>query len=68
MQLDGTTNGTRGRAAIDLTGIDMTGKTLCVFNEQYNGDKNTDCASVLVLFLLPRLRSRPFPQRIWQTP
>lgn len=45
VQLDGTTNGTRGRAAIDLTGIDMTGKTLCVFNEQYNGDYKTDYAS-----------------------
>ena len=45
VQLDGTTNGTRGRAAIDLTGIDMTGKTLCVFNEQYNGDCKTDLAS-----------------------
>ena len=45
VQLDGTTNGTRGRAAIDLTDIDMTGKTLCVFNEQYNGDRKTDLAS-----------------------
>ena len=41
VQLDGTTNGTRGRAAIDMTGIDMTGKTLCVFNEQFNGDHKT---------------------------
>ena len=47
VQLDGTTNGTRGRAAIDLTGIDMTGKTLCVFNEQFNGDHKTDYASAL---------------------
>ena len=47
MQLDGTTNGTRGRAAIDLTGIDMTGKTLCVFNEQFNGDHKTDYAGAL---------------------
>ena len=47
VQLDGTTNGTRGRAAIDLTGIDMTGKTLCVFNEQFNGDHKTDYAGVL---------------------
>ena len=45
VQLDGTTNGTRGRAAIDLTDIDMTGKTLCVFNEQCNGEKKTDYAS-----------------------
>ena len=47
VQLDGTTNGTRGRAAIDLTGIDMTGKTLCVFNEQFNGDHKTDYAGAL---------------------
>ena len=47
MQLDGTTNGTRGRAAIDLTGIDMTGKTLYVFNEQFNGDHKTDYAGAL---------------------
>ena len=47
VQLDGTTNGTRGRAAIDLTGIDMTGKTLCVFNEQFNGDYKTDYAGAL---------------------
>ena len=47
VQLDGTTNGTCGRAAIDLTGIDMTGKTLCVFNEQFNGDHKTDYAGAL---------------------
>ena len=47
VQLDGTTNGTRGRAAIDLTGIDMTDKTLCVFNEQFNGDHKTDYAGAL---------------------
>ena len=47
VQLDGTTNGTRGRAAIDLTGIDMTGKTLCVSNEQFNGDHKTDYAGAL---------------------
>ena len=47
VQQDGTTNGTRGRAAIDLTGIDMTGKTLCVFNEQFNGDHKTDYAGAL---------------------
>ena len=47
VQLDGTTNGTRGRAAIDLTGIDLTGKTLCVFNEQFNGDHKTDYAGAL---------------------
>ena len=47
VQLDGTTNGTRGRAAIDLTGIDMTGKTLCVFNEQFNRDHKTDYAGAL---------------------
>ena len=47
VQLDGTTNGTRGRAAIDLTGIDMTGKTLCVFNEHFNGDHKTDYAGAL---------------------
>ena len=47
VQLDGTTNGTCGRAAIDLTDIDMTGKTLCVFNEQFNGDHKTDYAGAL---------------------
>ena len=47
VQLDGTTNGTCGRTAIDLTGIDMTGKKLCVFNEQFNGDYKTDYASML---------------------
>ena len=47
VQLDGTTNGTRGRAAIDLTDIDMTGKTLCVFNEQFNGNHKTDYAGAL---------------------
>ena len=47
VQLDGTTNGTYGRTAIDLTGIDMTGKTLCVFNEQFNGDYKTDYAGAL---------------------
>ncbi|MCI8668677.1 MAG: LPXTG cell wall anchor domain-containing protein [Lachnospiraceae bacterium] len=36
-----------GTVEIDLTGIDMTGKTLHVFNEQYNGDKMTDYASEL---------------------
>ena len=61
VQLDGTTNGTRGRAAIDLTGIDMTGKTLCVFNEQYNGDKNTDCASVLCAVSLTAAPLPAFP-------
>ena len=44
-QLDGTTHGDSGTAEINLSGIDMTGKTLCVFNEQYNGDKKTDYAS-----------------------
>ena len=44
-QLDGTTNGASGTVEIDLSGIDMTDKTLCVFNEQYNGDKKTDYAS-----------------------
>ena len=47
VQLDGTTNGTRGRAAIDLTGIHMTGKTLYVFHEQFNGDHKTDYAGAL---------------------
>ena len=31
-----------GTVGIDLTGIDMTGKTLYVFNEQYNGGANDD--------------------------
>ncbi len=61
VQLDGTTNGTRGRAAIDLTGVDMTGKTLCVFNEQYNGNKNTDCASVLCAVSLTAAPLPAFP-------
>ena len=46
-QLNGTLNGSRGQVRIDLSGIDMTGKTLCVFNEQYNGDDQTDYASAL---------------------
>ena len=42
-----------GTVNIDLSGIDMTGKTLCVFSEQYNGGENddtklTDYASELV--------------------
>ncbi len=36
-----------GAVEIDLTGIDMTGKKLYIFNEQYNGDKMTDFASEL---------------------
>ncbi|MGN1306712.1 MAG: DUF6273 domain-containing protein, partial [Faecousia sp.] len=44
-QLDGTTNRASGKVEIDLSGIDMTGKTLCVINEQYNGDKMTDFSS-----------------------
>ena len=34
-----------GTLQIDLSGIDMTGRTLSVFSEQYNGDKKTDYAS-----------------------
>ncbi|MBR5390568.1 MAG: S-layer homology domain-containing protein [Clostridia bacterium] len=37
-----------GTREIDLSGIEMTDKTLCVFNEQYNGEKKTDYASKLV--------------------
>lgn len=53
LQLDGTTNGASGTVQLDLTGIDMTGKTLYVFNEQYNGGakddtKASDYASPLV--------------------
>ncbi len=36
-----------GTATIDLSGIDMTDKTLYVFSEQCNGDKETDYASEL---------------------
>ncbi len=36
-----------GTVEIDLTGIDITGKTLYVFNEQYNDDKTTDYTSDL---------------------
>lgn len=42
-----------GTVEINLAGIEMTGKTLYVFNEQYNGGANddtklTDCASEFV--------------------
>ena len=36
-----------GTVEIDLTDIDMTDKTLYIFNEQYNGDKMTDFTSEL---------------------
>ncbi len=53
-QLDGTTNTASGTVEIDLSGINMTGKTLCVFNEQYNGDKMTDYASALCTLSLSK--------------
>ncbi len=36
-----------GSVTLDLSSIDMAGKTLYIFNEQYNGDKKTDYASEL---------------------
>ena len=39
---------TYGELLLDLTDIDMSDKTLHVFNEQYNGDKMTDYASQFV--------------------
>ena len=48
MQLDGTVNTSSGTATINLTGIDMTCKTLYIFNENYNGDYMTDYSSALV--------------------
>ena len=36
-----------GTVTLDLSSIDMAGKTLYIFNEQYNGDKRTDYASEL---------------------
>ena len=38
---------TAGTATLDLSGIDMAGKALYIFNEQYNGDYQTDYASAL---------------------
>lgn len=53
LQLDGATNGASGTVEIALTGIDLTGKTVYLFNEQYNGGaqddtKLTDYASPLI--------------------
>ena len=53
LHLDGTTNGASGTVNLDLSGLDLSGKTLYVFNEQYNGGANddtklTDYASALV--------------------
>ena len=36
-----------GTVTLDLSSIDMAGKTLYIFNEQYNGDYQTDYASAL---------------------
>ena len=47
LQLDGMLNLAMGCVTIDLSGIDMTGKTLYVFNEQDNGNGMTDYASAL---------------------
>ena len=47
LQLDGMLNLAMGCVTIDLSGIDMTGKTLYVFNEQDNGKGMTDYASSL---------------------
>ena len=51
--LDGTSFGADGEITVNLSGFDMTGKTLYLFNEQYNGGTNddtklTDYASDLV--------------------
>ena len=53
LQLDGTTHGASGTVDVALTGIDLTGKTVYLFNEQYNGGaqddtKRTDYASPLI--------------------
>ena len=47
VQLDGKTNGASGTVQIDLKGIDINDKTLYVFNEHCNGDKQSDYASEL---------------------
>lgn len=44
-------NEASGTLTIDLSQIDMTGKSLYIFNEQYNGDKKTDYASELKVFV-----------------
>ena len=57
-----------GTVNIDLSGIDMTSKTLYVFSEQYNGDYMTDYASALQKISLNVLsrkqrRRQSLPQR-----
>lgn len=49
LRLDGTTNAASGTAAVNVPGsVTLDNDTiLYVFNEQYNGDKNTDYASAL---------------------
>lgn len=53
LQLDGATHGASGTVDVALTDIDLTGKTVYLFNEQYNGGaqddtKRTDYASPLI--------------------
>lgn len=58
--LNGTASAS-GTVEINLSGIDMTGKSLYVFNEQCNGDKKTDYASALqkVALALEQLNLTP---------
>lgn len=42
-----------GSVTIDLSGINTGGKTLYIFNEQYNGDYKTDLSSSLIGVKIP---------------
>ena len=61
LQLDGTTNGASGTAAIGIpSGVTLGADTqLKVFNEQCNGDKATDYASELKLVIPPQTVATP---------
>ena len=54
-----------GTVNIDLSGIDMTSKTLYVFSEQYNGDYMTDYASALQEISLNVLSKETTPQAVF---
>lgn len=54
-----------GTVNIDLSGIDMTSKTLYVFSEQYNGDYMTDYASALQEISLNVLSKEATPQAVF---
>lgn len=54
-----------GTVNIDLSGIDMTSKTLYVFSEQYNGDYMTDYASALQKISLNVLSKETTPQAVF---